>query len=118
MRNHIRRLLQRYRDLAAIAELSERDLADLGVSREQAMHLAALPKDVESRVTAMARIFGVPQEELQRDRAEWLELLEICDTCKELPACRRLLMLGDFASPEDAGFCPNRASFERHNQPV
>lgn len=118
MRAFLQQLLKRYRDLSVIAELSERELADIGVSREQALHLAAMPRDVPGRITAMARIFGIAEEALQRDRAAWMEMLEVCDGCRELPACRRLLMLGDFATPEEAGFCPNRACFDRQAQPA
>ena len=114
MRALVQRFISRYRDLEAVAALSERELADMGLSREQAMHLASLPRDVPERVAAMARIFGVTEAELQRDRNEWLELLEVCDGCHELPACRRLMMLGDFATPGETGFCPNRDVFERH----
>ena len=110
----LQRIFRRHRDLDAVAALTDRELADIGLSREQALHLAALPKDVPERVIAMARIFGVPEDELQRNRAEWMDMLQVCDTCQHLPACQHLLFLEEFAMPESAGFCPNKPVFDRH----
>lgn len=107
----LQRLFRQYRDLSEVATLSERDLADLGVSRDQAMQLAALPDDVPGRVTAMGRIFGLSEAELTRDRAVWTELLAVCQSCRELKSCRRLLDRADAAAPADAGFCPNWTQF-------
>ena len=109
----IRRLFERHRDLTEVAELSDRELADLGVSRDQAVQLAALPDDVAGRISAMGRIFGLSEAELNRDRAVWLELLAVCNSCRELRACRRLLSRADAATPEDAAFCPNWKQFSK-----
>lgn len=110
----LQRIFRRHEDLETVAALSDRELADIGITREQALHLVALPQDVTERVVEMARIFGVPEDELQRNRAEWVEMLQVCDTCQHLPACQHLLQVSEFATPEAAGFCPNKANFERH----
>ena len=104
-------LLARQRKLSEIARLSDRDLADLGVSRDQAERLAALPDDVPGRVLAMARIFDLTEADLTRDRGAWDEVLTTCHACRELAACRRLLARGDRADPTEAAFCPNAAVF-------
>lgn len=111
MLERLRQLLQRHRDLAEVAALSDHELADLGVSRDQAEQLAALPDDISGRITAMGRIFGLSESDLLRDRAVWQELLAVCHSCRELRACRRLLDHADTASPGDAGFCPNWEQF-------
>lgn len=116
MLDRIRRLFERVSDMKAIAALSDRDLLDLGITRDQAQHMAALPEDVPGRVTAMARIFGLTEQELLRDRSEWVELLETCHACTELAACRRLLRQPDRATPGQAEFCPNREHFAHHAQ--
>lgn len=116
MFNRIRRFFELARDADAVAALSERELADLGVSRDQALNLVSLPPDVPGRVAAMGRIFGLSEQELTRDRVAWRELLETCHHCRALPACRRFLGQrpgGEGARHEAAGFCPNRASFEQ-----
>ena len=111
MLERLRRLFETRRDLAEVAMLSDRELTDLGVSRDQAMQLAALPDDVPGRVAAMGRIFGLSEAELTRDRAQWTGLLTVCQSCRELRACRKLLDRADSASPADAGFCPNWTEF-------
>ncbi|MFN3953692.1 MAG: DUF1127 domain-containing protein [Pararhodobacter sp.] len=116
MFNRIRRFFELARDADAVASLSERELADLGVSRDQALNLVSLTHDVPGRVAAMGRIFGLSEMELTRDRVVWRELLETCHHCRALPACRRLLGRhpgGEDARREAAGFCPNRPGFEQ-----
>ena len=107
----LQRLVSRHRDLSEVAQLNARELADLGVTRDQAMQLAALPDDVPGRIAAMGRIFGLTEAELSRDRAVWAELLAVCHACRELKACRHLLDRADAAAPADAGFCPNWTQF-------
>jgi hypothetical protein len=117
MLERLRRMFEHYRDLAEVSALSDRDLMDLGVSRDQAMQLASLPDDVPGRVAAMGKIFGIPEDDLHRDRATWQELLAVCHQCRELRACRSLMDRAETATPGDVGFCPNWtqfAEFERH----
>lgn len=111
MLERLRRLFTQYRDLSEVAALSERELIDLGVTRDQALQLAALPDDVPGRVAAMGRIFGLSEADLSRDRAVWSEMLTVCQSCRELPRCRKLLDQGQIAAPADAGFCPNWSQF-------
>jgi hypothetical protein len=111
MFDRIRRLWARAADVEAIGALSDHDLADLGLSRDQALNLVRLPDDVPGRVAAMGAIFGLTEEELTRDRGQWEELLMTCSSCREGAACRHFLDLGDRADPADAGFCPNAGTF-------
>jgi hypothetical protein len=109
------RLLDRWRDLAWLEALDDRDLADLGVTRDQAMHLARLPADVPERMQAMAAIFGVDASTLQHDRATLTEISETCAGCRETAACRRTLdrarVLDGSIAPHQCGFCPNAGTF-------
>ena len=107
----IRRLWSRATDEDAIMALSDRELADLGLSRDQALNLVRLPDDVPGRVAAMGAIFGLSEADLTRDRAQWAELLQTCAACRETGACRRFLDLGAAADPAEAAFCPNAAAF-------
>jgi hypothetical protein len=111
MFERIRRLWARAADLDAVAALSDRDLADLGLSRDQALNLVRLPDDVPGRVAAMGAIFGLTEAELARDRGLWEDLLVTCNGCSHTVACRHLLELGEMAQPAHAGFCPNAGRF-------
>lgn len=110
MLDKLRAIVRRHRDLTELAALSPRELADLGLSRDEAMTLATLPDDVPGRVSAMARVFGVDEATLTQDRNTWHGLLETCATCQVLPTCARFMAHpGD--SAEAAGFCPNAGMF-------
>ena len=111
MFNRIKALLNRWHEIKEIEALTDRDLDDLGMSRDQVLAFARMPADLTQRVTAMGQIFGVPEVELKRDHAEWVELLSVCGHCADRGACGVVLERGDLSRPADAGFCPNRGSF-------
>ncbi|MEZ5752333.1 MAG: DUF1127 domain-containing protein [Paracoccaceae bacterium] len=107
----LRALAKRRRDLRDLSAMSDGDLRDMGVSRAQAMGLAALPDTVPERMTAMARIFGLSPDQLQENRAEWHELLETCAHCGALSSCARFMEY-EFRTVEAAqDFCPNAPDF-------
>ena len=103
-------LFRRSRDRNDLMAMSDRELADLGVSRAQALELVNLPDDVPGRVAAMGRIFGLSEAELTANRDLWHGLLETCHHCAALPTCARFMASAE-AEPAKAGFCPNRAEF-------
>ncbi|GAB4262243.1 MAG: hypothetical protein Kow0013_07590 [Pararhodobacter sp.] len=107
----LRGIARRHRDLRDLSALSDLDLSDLGVSRDQAVALAALPDDVAGRVTAMGRVFGVDEAHLHANRAAWIDMLENCAHCGALPACRHFMASPDGSAAEAARFCPNAAEF-------
>lgn len=111
MFDRIKTLLSRWHDIKEVETLTDRDLADLGMTREQVRAFVQMPHDVAKRVTAMATIFGVPEADLKRDHAQWVDLLSTCGNCAERGACSLVLAKGDQSRPEDAGFCLNRGSF-------
>lgn len=113
------RLFRLSRDVHEIDALSDRDLADLGVSRIEALQLASLPDDVPVRVREMATLFGIPSAELLADRRLWHELLHSCNQCADVALCHRLIARPEPEEPVDTAsltFCPNRATFERLSQ--
>ena len=118
MRAMLQQYLRRYRDREAIAAMSGRELDDLGLSREQALRFADMSPDVPRRVIAMAQVFGVTEDDLRKDDSTWLQMLETCEDCEALNACRRFLMLEDFVTAEQAGFCPNRATIAQQASPA
>ena len=111
MKERFLKMFRRSRDLNVIAELSDAELADMGVSRTQALALAAIEDSVPVRLTEMARAQHVPDAALSRDRDNWHELVHRCASCQDVPACERFLArdAGDEAEP--VAFCPNMALF-------
>lgn len=111
MFERIKALIARWQDLKEIEALSDRDLDDLGMSRAQVEAFARMPHDVPDRVTAMAKIFGLSEDEVRADHGKWLELLETCGQCGDRAACKLVLERGELSRPRDCGFCLNAGSF-------
>lgn len=105
------RLTKHYREMTEVAALDGRALSDMGVSRDQALTLAAMPRAVIDRVQTMGHVFGHNAADLTRDRAEWVQLVETCAQCRNVPQCRGFLRQDGHPSPNGAGFCPNRELF-------
>lgn len=108
MFDRIKTLLQRWHEIQEVEALTEYDLHDLGLSRSQLRAFVQMPHDVHERLTAMAALFAIPEDELQRNHAQWIEMLTICGHCTDRRACSELLARGKLAGPGDAAFCPNR----------
>lgn len=111
MFDRIRTLLHRLHEVQEVNALTDRDLDDLGMSRDQVLDFLRMPADITQRVTAMGRIFGLPPEALRRDHGQWIDLLTTCGHCADRGACARVLALGDQAVPSQAPFCGNRDAF-------
>lgn len=111
MFDRIKTLLQRWHEIQEVEALSQTDLHDLGLSRDQLRAFVQMPHDVQDRLTAMAKLFGIPEEDLRHDQAQWVELLTSCGHCTDRRACSELLARGKLNGPDDARFCPNRLEF-------
>jgi uncharacterized protein YjiS (DUF1127 family) len=103
----IRALIDRWHQIKSLDTLTDRDLADLGMSRAQVEAFILMPQDVPDRVARMAAIFGIPEVELKANHTDYLELLGTCAQCRDRAACALVLQKGDIARPKDADFCPN-----------
>jgi hypothetical protein len=111
MLERIRDFMLRWRELQEIEALTDRDLDDLGMTRDQVETFARMPRDTASRMAAMAALFGIPAADLKRDHALYQEMLCTCGTCSDRAACALVLERGELARPSDCAFCPNAASF-------
>jgi hypothetical protein len=111
MFDRIRSLIDHLHQVQEVNALSDRDLSDLGMSREQVLAFLRMPSDISERVSAMGAIFGVPETELKRDHALWVETLSTCGHCADRSACAKLLAKGDQAQASEATFCGNRDVF-------
>jgi hypothetical protein len=111
MLDHLSRILHRWTALSVTGGPTDRDLADLGLTRDQADRLANLPRAVPERMAAMAAIFGLSQAELEASCDDWLSLAEACADCRHKGECRRTLDRGPAASRTETDFCPNAAHY-------
>jgi uncharacterized protein YjiS (DUF1127 family) len=109
--DRIRTLIRHLHDVTEINALSDRDLSDLGISRDQLLDFLRMPQDISARVTAMAAIFGVPEDQLRRNYPQWVDLLTTCGHCADRSACAKVLDRGSEADPAEASFCGNRQVF-------
>ncbi len=111
MLDRIRHFLKLWRERQEIDALTDRDLADLGMTREQVIGFSRMPADSAERMATMARLFGISQGDLKRDHAVYLELVATCGHCTDRAACALVLQKGDLARPSDCAFCPNSEQF-------
>jgi Domain of unknown function (DUF1127)/Family of unknown function (DUF6455) len=111
MFDRIKTLLHRWSEFKEVNALTDRDLADLGLSRAQVVAFTQMPSDISDRVAAMGAIFGIPEVDLKRDHAQWVDLLETCGPCSHRAACSAVLAKADQSHPSDCSFCLNRESF-------
>lgn len=111
MFERIKALMHRWHDLHEVDALTDRELEDLGMTRDQMRALVTMPADVPDRVLAMAAIFGLSPDEVKRDHAVWLDVLECCGHCQDRGACALVLERGELSRPRDCGFCANAGEF-------
>lgn len=111
MLTRIRALIDRWQQIKSLEALTDRDLADLGMTRDQVRDFILMPPDVPNRVARMAAIFGIPEADLKAHHADYLELLGTCAHCTDRAACSVILRNEDVARPQDAAFCPNGERF-------
>lgn len=111
MLDHLSHILHRWTALSVTGGPTENDLADLGLTREQADRLAQLPRTVPERMTAMAAIFGIPQAVLESQVDGWLGVAEKCADCRHKGECRTTLAKGPEATREETGYCPNAGHY-------
>ena len=111
MFDRIKALTQRWQYLKEIAHFDQRELDDLGMTRDQVEAFARMPQDVPDRVVAMAQIFGLTEAQVRADGDRYHELLHTCGQCKDRKNCSKVLERGALAKPSDAEFCLNKTSF-------
>lgn len=110
MLEQLRAIFDQWHRIKEVQALTDRDIADLGISRGQLEHLMRLSADVPDRMAQMAAVFGLSPEQVERHHATYLDLLETCDRCGRKGDCRRALARGDL-QPGQVDFCPNAPSY-------
>lgn len=109
--DRLKHMIHVRRDLAELAQLSDHDLADLGVNRAEAVDMIRMPPDTPRRMALMAALFGVTETRLHQDPAAYVDMLRGCGHCADRGACARVLSKAELRGPQDAAFCPNSPAF-------
>ncbi len=110
MFERIKAMMERWGELKEVDRLSDHELDDLGMSREQLRAFVQMPHDVGERVRRMAEIFGLSAEELQMNHDQWIDILSTCGQCKHRGECAQVQAKRG-AAPEECGFCLNAETF-------
>ena len=111
MFQRIKALVDHWHQLNEVESMTDRDLDDLGMTRDQVEAFVRMPPDVPDRVAAMAAIFGLTETQIKADHDAYVDLLQTCGHCRERGACALVLERGDLSRPADAGFCKNKFAF-------
>ncbi len=83
---------------------TDRDLADLGLSRRDLALLQSGTPGARQRMEAMAAQFGLSPSDINADRGAAIDAAKACAQCGEAKACMAALRL-DAVMPE--ANCPN-----------
>ncbi|MEW9920427.1 hypothetical protein AB2B41_12495 [Marimonas sp. MJW-29] len=87
---------------------TDRELADLGLSRADFTRLITSKNGTRERMETLAARFGVTPAMIDADFGLALELAETCGHCKCANACQNAIELGvDF----DTNRCPNASIY-------
>ena len=111
MLDRLRNLLHTLRSLDEIDGLSDRDLADIGLSRPEVADLARMSAAIPARMARMAAVFGVSEAELTADRASAVEATQVCAHCGAARTCAHHVAEGTVTPDTAAGYCPNAALY-------
>ncbi len=107
----INNVLQCRRAVREVDALSERDLNELGLSRDEVRAFARTSPEVTARVARMASVFGLEAADIQRDIPGYRDLVASCATCGRAGECRDRLQDAAHLTPDDVDFCPNAPAY-------
>lgn len=94
--------------------LTDRMLADIGLTRSQLETFSRMPEDTPQRMTEMAKAVGLSETDLRARYDRYLEMLGTCAKCTDRLACARALAAkGTTARDSAYSFCPNVPEFVR-----
>jgi uncharacterized protein YjiS (DUF1127 family) len=93
--------------------LDDRQLSDLGITREQIpVMVGAYPESPQLLTSMLARL-GITEEAIARDPGLRSQLARTCSLCFVRQECKRYLKLPVDASPDGyRTFCPNAAQLD------
>ena len=103
-------LAARRRDLREVRGMSDREVADTGLSRDRLGRIAGARIGMRDQMTRMARLFGVAPEALKHPRWRALEVIETCAGCEHADVCAAWLD-GCSDGLFNEARCPNATRF-------
>lgn len=106
----VQKWLRQQDDLNNLATAEGPALADIGLSRAEALDLAAAPLSTHRRMVTMAQAYGLSEQDIAHEHWRNVDMARTCAHCDVRSECKAW-MEGDDRRAEDAGFCPNTAQF-------
>jgi len=103
--------VERKRLAREIAELSNREVMDLGLNRSELQVLTEVPRRVRTRMEAMARVFGADPLDIYLERWRNVELVNACHNCTAEAECAAQLAKPKMTRAALCSFCPNAGAF-------
>lgn len=100
-------MFERWEQRREIEDLSDREVADMGLSRDDLMDFMHIPPDSAERLAAMAALLGMSPAMLHASYGEYLERLYDCGHCRDRKVCAGVLAQGQAVTPGDVPYCRN-----------
>ncbi len=108
--NRLRQIFQHWHEMREVNAMSDLDLADLGLTRDQLAAFVMMPPEVDERLGQMATVFGVDIAAIRQHYADYLDLLQTCESCGAVSACQKALATPGITA-ESCSFCPNAPAY-------
>lgn len=86
-------------------EISELQAADMGISLSEARDFSTARRNTRSQMLQMARLFGLSERDVNRDRWRALDVARACSHCQDAKSCSSFLA-GNWSTFTVAD-CPN-----------
>ena len=94
-----------------LAQMSQRDVADLGLSRADLRDVLDLPSDTAGRMERVAVAYDVSGWQAKAGRVQALEMIRVCGHCDQRDKCRRALQDAAPKTMATFDFCPNQHAY-------
>ncbi|MCL7466149.1 DUF6455 family protein [Phaeovulum sp. NW3] len=112
MFERIKKWQEKTRDLAEIRMISDVDLNDMGVSRNELRSIVGFGAEVDTRQMAMAERHGLDSYCLRRHPQDLIASNKACAECGHVEECASYLA-SDVPAEASARFCPNYELYQQ-----
>lgn len=100
------------REFAKINRMSDVDLHDMGVSRNELQSIVGIGAEVDTRQMAMAHRHGLDSFDLRRHPQDLIASNQACAKCGHVGECASYLA-SDAPAVDSATFCPNYELYQQ-----
>ena len=112
MFERIRKWQDESRQRSKIAQLSDFELRDLAMSRDDLESMVGIGPEVNQRQMTMAHRHGLGEQDLRRHPQDLVASTRACAHCGHIGECARFLA-SDAPVAASAAFCPNHVLYEQ-----